>query len=72
MCFRPSDTSLSVTCSKCGKAVNATMGIIPKVCPFCKNPIDADAAGKIPANSQGPAPSDSPSAPVAPAVPPAP
>lgn len=44
MCFRPPGIEQSVTCPGCGKKINAVMGNIPPVCPFCEEDIAAAAA----------------------------
>ena len=73
MCFRPADAAAPpVVCPNCGKEVTASRGIIPKKCPFCREPLPQDGAaevvGSVSAAPKAPAPAN----PAAPKVPGAP
>jgi hypothetical protein len=35
MCFRPATAEASISCPECEKKINAAMGLIPNICPFC-------------------------------------
>lgn len=39
MCFRPTTVSKPMECPNCGKKVSALNGIVPKRCPYCKEPL---------------------------------
>lgn len=64
MCFRPAEADAGVhpvACGGCGRTVFPVEGILPSKCPFCHEPLGANAT------AQAPAPR--PTAPAAPGAP---
>ncbi len=67
MCFRPAEADAGVhpvACGGCGRTVFPVEGILPSKCPFCHEPLDANAAAPAPA-PRPTAPAPRPTAPTA-------
>ena len=84
MCFRPAEADAGVhpvACGGCGRTVFPVEGILPSKCPFCHEPLGANATAQAPAprpaapaapGAPAPQAAPAPKAPATPGAPPTP